>query len=109
MVWDGRGAKGRVTMLPVSLRSSLVAHLGEVERVRRGDVVAGWGRVALPTALDRKCPNASAEWRWQWVFSQAKRWVRRVTREGGHHVEASLVQRAVREAVVAAGLTKRAT
>jgi len=109
MVRDGRGAKDRVTMLPVSLRSSLVAHLGEVERVRRADVAAGWGRVVLPTALDRKCPNASAEWCWQWVFTQAKRWVSRITtEEGRHHVDASLVQRMVREAVVAAGLTMRA-
>jgi site-specific recombinase XerD len=44
------------------------------------------------------------------VFPQVNRWVNRVTREEGrHHVAASLVQRAVREAVVAAGLTKRAT
>jgi len=110
MVRDGKGAKDRVTMLPASLRSSLVAHLGEVERIHRADLAAGWGRVVLPTALDRKYPNAPAEWRWQWVFPQANRWVNRITKEEGrHHVDASLVQKAVREAVVAAGLTKRAT
>lgn len=54
MVRDGKGAKDRVTMLPASFRSSLVAHLGEVEQIDRADVAAGWGRVALPTALDRK-------------------------------------------------------
>ena len=110
MVRDGKGAKDRVTMLPASLRSSLVAHLGEVERIHRADLAAGWGRVVLPTALDRRYPNAPAEWRWQWVFPQANRWVNRVTKEEGrHHVDASLVQKAVREAVVAAGVTKRAT
>jgi integrase len=63
-----------------------------------------------PNALDRGYPNAPGEWRWQWVFPQANRWVNRVTREEGrHHVDASLVQKAVTEAVVAAGLTKRAT
>lgn len=110
IVRDGKGAKDRVTMLPASLRSSLVTHLREVERIHRADLAAGWGRVVLPTALDRKYPNAPAEWRWQWVFPQANRWVNRVTKEEGrHHVDASLVQKAVREAVVAAGLTKRAT
>ena len=110
VVRDGKGAKDRVTMLPASVRPSLVAHLGEVERMHRADVAALWGRVVLPTALDRKYPNAPSEWRWQWVFPQASRWVNRVTREEGrHHVDASLVQKAVREAVVAAGLTKRAT
>lgn len=44
------------------------------------------------------------------MFPQANRWVNRITREEGRHlVDASLVQKAVREAVVAAGLTKRAT
>jgi len=41
---------------------------------------------------------APAEWRWQWVFPQASRWVNRVTEEEGrHHVDASLVQRTVQE------------
>jgi len=110
VVRDGKGAKDRVTMLPASVRPSLVAHLDEVERMHRADVEAPWGRVVLPTALDRKYPNAPSEWRWPWVFPQASRWVNRVTREEGrHHVDASLVQKAVRAAVVAAGLTKRAT
>jgi len=44
------------------------------------------------------------------VFPQANRWVNRITKEEGrHHVDASLVRKVVREAVVAAGLTKRAT
>jgi site-specific recombinase XerD len=44
------------------------------------------------------------------VFPKANRWVKRVTKvEGLHHVDASLVQKPVREAVVASGLTKRAT
>lgn len=28
----------------------------------------GLGRVVLPTALDRKYPNASTDWLWQFVF-----------------------------------------
>ena len=75
VVRNGMSAKDRVTMLPASLRSPLVAHLREVEWMHRTDSAAGWGRVVLPTALDRMYPNAPAVWRWQWVFSQANRWV----------------------------------
>jgi site-specific recombinase XerD len=64
----------------------------------------------MPSALDRKYPNASIDWRWQWVFPQEKRWINSQTREQGrHHTDESLVQKAVRDAVAKAGLTKRAT
>ncbi len=64
----------------------------------------------LPGALDRKYPNAPGEWRWQWIFPQENRWVNPQTKEQGrHHTDESLVQKAVREAVIKAGLTKRAT
>ncbi len=32
----------------------------------------GFGRVVLPFALDRKFPNASTEWRWQFLFPAAR-------------------------------------
>jgi integrase len=70
----------------------------------------GWGRVQLPSALDRKYPNASADWRWQWVFPQENRWTNPQTKQQGrHHTDESLVQKAMRDAVAKAGLTKRAT
>jgi integrase len=65
--------------------------------------------VLLPDALDRKYPNAPAEWGWQWVFPQERRWKnRRTGEEGRHHVHETLVQRAVREAVRQAGIAKHA-
>ena len=63
--------------------------------------------VQMPGALDRKYPNAPGEWRWQWVFPQENRWFNPKTKEQGrHHIDESLVQKAVRDAVVKAGLTK---
>ena len=77
---------------------------------REQDLADGWGRVQLPTTLERKYPNAPTDWRWQWVFPQGKRWINRETMEQGrHHVDESLVQKAVRAAVYGAGLTKHAT
>ena len=64
----------------------------------------------MATALDRKYPNAPAEWCWQWVFPRENGWTNATTKEQGrHHIEESLVQKAVRAAVLKAGLTKRAT
>jgi integron integrase len=67
-VHDGKGAKDRVTMLPGSLKAPLHDHLKKVKAIHERDLAQGWGRVQMPTALDRKYPGAPAEWRWQWVF-----------------------------------------
>lgn len=110
LVRDGKGAKDRITMLPESLKSRLQTHLTKVRAIHEHDLAEGWGSVVLPDALDRKYPNASKEWRWQWVFPQEKRWKNvRTGEQGRHHIDESLVQKAVRDAVTKAGLTKRAT
>jgi integron integrase len=110
LVRDGKGAKDRITMLSESLKGPLQDHLKQVKAVHQQDVADGWGRVQLPNALDRKYPNAPQDWRWQWVFPQDHRWINSKTQEQGrHHMDESLVQKAVRDAVAKAGLTKRAT
>jgi len=110
LVRDGKGAKDRVTMLPESLKAPLQEHLRGVKTIHDQDLGAGWGRVEMPHALDRKYPNAPTEWRWQWVFPQENRWRNTDTREEGrHHIDESLVQRAVKDAVRTAGIVKRAT
>jgi integron integrase len=109
-VRDGKGSKDRRTMLPKSLKSPLREHLRRVKAMHERDLGDGWGRVQMPDALDRKYPNAPAEWRWQWVFPQESRWRNPNTREEGrHHTDDSLVQRAVKDAVRRAGIVKRAT
>ncbi len=104
---DGKGAKDRITMLPQSVAVPLREHLKKVKTLHEKDLSEGWGRVQMPYALDRKYPNASGDWRWQWVFPQESRWRNRETGEQGrHHVHESLVQKAVKEAVTKAGLVK---
>ncbi len=110
LVRDGKGAKDRITMLPESLKAQLQDHLKKVNTIHEKDLNEGWGRVLMPDALDRKYPNAPKEWRWQWVFPQENRWMNLKTKEQGrHHVDESLIQKAVRDAVVRVGLTKRVT
>lgn len=97
-------------MLPGSLRVPLQEHLRRVGAAHERDLADGWGQVQLPMALDRKYPNASTEWRWQWVFPQEHRWKdERTGNEGRHHVHASVIQKAVTAAVRRAGLVKRAS
>jgi len=107
LVREGKGGKDRRTMLPEALVSPLAEHLKQVRATHERDLADGWGQVALPNALDRKYPKASTEWRWQWVFPQRKRWRNPKTgQEGRHHVDATILQRAVRAAVRMAGITK---
>jgi integron integrase len=110
IVREGKGFKDRITMLPTVVKEPLLQHLERVREVHRRDLAEGQGRVLMPYALARKYLNAATEWRWQWVFPQERRWKNRNTGEQGrHHIDMSLVQRAVKEAVARSGITKRAS
>jgi integron integrase len=109
-VRQGKGDKDRITMLPRSTLETLQRHLEVVESIHRKDLEEGYGRVDLPDALARKYPNANREWRWQYVFPQENRWRNpRTNEQGRHHMDESLVQRAVALAAKETGLTKRVT
>ncbi|MCE2838575.1 MAG: integron integrase [Cyanobium sp. 49614_E6] len=93
----GKGDKDRRTVLPSSLVDPLKQHVNEVQHQHQNDLSAGWGAVELPHALERKYRNAAKEWGWQWLFPQGRRWRDpRQNIEGRHHLDPSLVQRAVR-------------
>ncbi|MCP9834360.1 MULTISPECIES: integron integrase [unclassified Cyanobium] len=109
-VRDGKGGKDRLTLLPQSLVPELQEHLRRVRQLHQGDLAAGWGRVVMPYALARKYPKADREWAWQWVFPQQNRWRDRASgTQGRHHLDPSVVQKAVKLAVAEAGLTKAAS
>ncbi len=110
VVRRGKGNKDRVTVLPTVLRAQLKAHLERVRRVHQIDLARGGGRVKLPGALVRKLPKAGCEWGWQYVFPATRVYRDKSTGEfRRHHLHESVVQRAVKEAVRRAEITKRAT
>lgn len=110
LIRNGKGAKDRRTMLPQSLKASLKAHLTKVKAIHTKDLAEGWGQVPLPGALDAKYPKAAADWCWQWVFPQEGRWKDvSLGTQGRYHMDESILQRAVHEAVLRAGITKRAS
>jgi integron integrase len=110
IVRDGKGQKDRVTMVPRRLVAALTAHLAVVKAQHERDRHAGRGSVALPDALRLKYPRAPWEWPWQWVFPATRFYRDEVTGEPRrHHLHESVLQRAMKEAVTRAGITKPAS
>lgn len=106
----GKGGRDRRTMLPAALIPELRVHLAKAQRLHDRDLQSGYGTVALPDALERKFPAAAREFAWQWVFPAARRYVEPTTRiVRRHHVDPSLLQRAVTSAARALALNQRVT
>jgi len=110
LVRDGKGQKDRETMLPLSQVDTLRQYIEKARRLHDRDLVAGNGSVILPDALARKYPRAAWEFGWQWVFPASRMYA---NRENGlfqrYHLHETVMQRAVRDAVRAAGIAKAAT
>jgi integron integrase len=107
IVRDGKGAKDRLTLLPASLLEPLHRHLERVKRLHEVDLKDGYGKVYLPFALERKYPNASREWAWQYIFPSSKRSVD--PRSGivrRHHFAENSMQKAMSAAIRRAGISK---
>ncbi len=109
-VRSGKGGKDLETVLPTSLEKDLKTQLKKARAAYSTDRKTGSPGVMLPTALERKFPNAGKEWAWFWVFPSYKHSrdpktcvVRR------HHVHHSNLQKAIRVAGKHAGISKRIT
>lgn len=106
----GKGDKDRVTMLPASVKRELAAHVEHVRAQHARDLAAGAGWVELPGAMSKILPTAGREWPWQWGFPATRTYVHRESGERRrHHLPETVVQHAVRRAVLASGIVKRAT
>lgn len=66
-VWEAKGAKCRVTMLPKTIVTPLKKHLSNIKKQHDKDLNSGYGSVELPHALVRKYPHAAREWKWQFT------------------------------------------
>ena len=107
IVRDGKGEKDRVTMLPDALIPDLQTHLKTVSAIHQQDIKEGYGEVYLPYALARKYPNAPKEWIWQYLFPAFARSVDPETKKTRrHHMDPSVLQKAVRQAALLAKIDK---
>jgi len=109
-VRGGKGNKDRITVLPASVEPRLKLHLEDVHIVFEKDLKEGGGCVRLPKALGRKYPNADRDWGWQWVFPAHRHFQ---GSESGfrcrHHLDESVLQRAVKGAAALADIKKHVT
>jgi integron integrase len=106
-VRSGKGDRDRFTTFPATLTPLLQNHLAGVRTLHQQDLAQGHGEVYLPHALERKYPRAPKEWGWQYVFPARDLSVdprSGVTRR--HHVDPSVINKAIKVAVRRAGLTK---
>jgi integron integrase len=107
VVRAGKGSKDRLTMLPAAIKDGLARHLEAVRDQHQADLRAGAGWVELPWALARKYTSAGREWSWQWVFPATRIYADRSTgQRRRHHLHETVLQRAVKTAVLRAGVAK---
>jgi len=109
-VREGKGRKDRLTVLAERSRGPLVRHLEQVRGAWERDLSAGFAGATFPPALERKYPSAPREWPWQYIFPAS-----RVCIEPGsgrarrHHLDESVLQKAVKTALLRAGIAKHAS
>lgn len=109
-VRSGKGGHSRIAILPATLRNDLRRQIRKVERQHQNDIRAGAGWVALPGAMSVKSPDAGRTLQWQWLFPASRRHVDEATGQvRRHHLHETAVQRAVTQAVKAAGIRSRAS
>lgn len=108
-VHDAKGQKDRRTVLPAVIRESLEKHLQQISKVYQKDRKENQPGVQVPFALERKYPNAGKEWGWFWVFpAQSLSVDPRSGIKRRHHLHEAVIQRAVKNAIRKAGITKHA-
>jgi len=107
---SGKGDRDRRALLPESARGHLAAAMEASLLQHTRDLERGAGWVELPHALGTKHPGAGRSRPWQWVFPATRTYRHRETGETRrHHLHETVIQRAVREAILRAGIRKKAS
>lgn len=110
IIRQGKGDKDRRVMIPETLGEELKSQIDTVKKIHEKDLEEGFGAVSLPYNLAKKYPSDSKEFKWQFLFPQKKRWKNAKTGEEGRwHIDESLLQKAVKQAILEAGINKNAS
>lgn len=109
-VHDGKGQKDRTVPLPQVLLPELKMQLQKVRQIHQQDLAFGYAGTFLPSALAEKYKRASKELVWQWFFPAITlTWVPTTEQYQRYHLHESHVQKAIKQAVQAAQIPKRAS
>jgi integrase len=103
-VWDGKGMKNRLTVLPMNLLPVLRQQIEWRRALHEHDLANGDGFVELPSRLGKKMRGAARELGWQWLLASSA-----VVKQHRWYVSPDTVGTALRGARRAAGLIKRVT
>ena len=107
IVREAKGNKDRVVMLPHSLAPRLRQQLALARSVWEQDRQAQRNGVQTPHALEHKYPKVGSTWGWFWLFPSPTLSIDPVSGvERRHHLFEERLQRAVKKAVVQAGICK---
>lgn len=97
-------------MLPEAVKEELVTHMNEIRVLYKKDREAKLNGVQLPGALEKKYPNTAKEWGWFWLFPSQSLFIDpRTGVVRRHHVYHDSLQRAFKNAVFKAEITKQAS
>jgi integron integrase len=109
-IHDGKGKKDRTVPIPKSIVPRLKQELKSVVALHEADMKAKYDGAFLPDQLDRKYKNAARELIWQWFFPAASLTLVPKTQEyKRYHLHETVVQKAIKQAVSRARITKRAS
>jgi integron integrase len=107
---EPKGSRDRKTMLPRSLIPEVGERIENATFLLALDRKRGANGVAVPAGIRRKDPRAPLELAWQWLFPGARYTpAKDPALSFRHPIHHSKIQRAFREAVSRAPITKRAT
>ncbi|TVR16295.1 MAG: integron integrase [Planctomycetota bacterium] len=106
----GKGGTSRRTPLPQVCRKAIDEQVARAAALHRQDLELGYGMASMGPELAVKFGASARQWAWQYVFPSTRLAVD--PRDGlvkRHHLDASHVQRVVREAARRASISKRCT
>ena len=103
-VRDGKGAKGRVTILSQSLKSTIEAEIAAALAIQRSDNLKAVGP-SIPGVLAKKYPSAYREPAWMFIFPSCGLCNHPITGTlCRHHLHNSVPRKALKQAVRMSGM-----
>ena len=110
VVIDGKGGASRRTPMPESTIELLEAQLATVRAGHLLDVDRGFGLASLTPGMARKIGSGAAAITWQYVFPALRLAIDPLDgKMKRHHLDETILQKAVHRAVRDAGIEKRAS
>lgn len=109
-VHDSKGQKDRTIPIPETILDELKGQIDRVHNLHEDDLKSGYSGTFMFGAFEKKSPNASKEFIWQWLFpAKSLTVVPETDARKRYHLHPSHVQKAIKKGVYRAKITKRAT